>query len=119
MKKIIDLKDVKFPSINHKFTGNFKLTLAYRYFKDLIILECKKRKIEKLNPPYRMTALVSMYQDYDNILKPIGDGLKIAGVIEDDRYMYDVHIMKNPIKRGQLGSIEIYLEEMLWVPVQK
>jgi Holliday junction resolvase RusA-like endonuclease len=50
-----------------------------------------------------------MYQDYDNILKPITDALKLAKIIKDDRYVLNVSILKEPIKRGQLGKLDVWV----------
>jgi Holliday junction resolvase RusA-like endonuclease len=49
------------------------------------------------------------YNDYDNILKPISDALQDAGVINNDRNIHAVDIEKYPIKRGQLGSLSVYI----------
>jgi Holliday junction resolvase RusA-like endonuclease len=106
MKKVISLDNVKFASLNKKYYGNFGLTKEYREFKKLLILSAKKGLIK---PNYDMTIRVSMYQDIDNIIKPIMDSLETAGIIDNDKNVLSIDIFKLPIKRGQLGKLEIWI----------
>jgi Holliday junction resolvase RusA-like endonuclease len=104
MKKVISLDNIKFASLNKKYYGNFRLTKEYREFKNLLMLSCKKGLIRS---PYEMIIEVSMYNDYDNILKPIGDALQSAGIIMNDKDILAVYIIKHPLKRGTLGKLEV------------
>lgn len=111
MKLIVSIQKIKFASINHKYKigKNKKFILAdeYRTFKELIFSNARRGYIE---PPYSIMIGVEMYQDYDNILKPITDALKLAKIIKDDRYIYEAKIFKTPIKRGQLGCLDVWIE---------
>ena len=109
MELIISLSEIKFGSLNKKYYGNFGLTKEYRSFKDLLIASAKKIKIK---PPYSVLITVSMYQDIDNIIKPILDALQTKGVIDNDKNVHHINISKYPIKRGELGSICVFVDNM-------
>jgi len=107
MKQVMNIDSIKFGSLNNKYNKNFSLTRSYRDFKNLLILSTVKGKID---PPYSILILANMYQDYDNVLKPIGDALQSTGVIDDDKNILAVKIIKEPIKRGQMGSLKVWIE---------
>ena len=114
MKQVLSIKNLKFASLNNKYnknkyTGKLFLTKSYREFKDLIILCAKKGFIK---PPYRMMIRAETALDYDNILKPISDGLEVAGVIDNDKNINEIFIFKKSIKRGQAGSLKVFIETM-------
>ena len=110
MKHVISLKNVKFATINNKFgvdkKGELYLTQEYRDFKNLIFLSAKRGYVR---PPYKIKIISIMYQDYDNVLKPITDALKLAKIIKDDRFVLQAEITKIPALRGQLGTLDVWI----------
>ena len=106
MKKVINLENIKFASLNKKYYGNFRLTKEYREFKKLLTYNCGRWNID---PPYRVEIYVSAYQDIDNFIKPVLDSMKIVGTIKNDKEIMSLKIKKIQIKRGQLGSLEVYV----------
>jgi len=109
MELVINLNKIKFGSLNKKYYGNFGLTKEYRGFKDLLIASAKKIKIK---PPYSILMTVSMYQDIDNIIKPVFDALQTKGIIDNDKNVQHINISKYPIRRGGLGSICVYVDTL-------
>jgi Holliday junction resolvase RusA-like endonuclease len=112
MKEIINIANLKFATINNKYgvnkhTGELYLTQEYKDFKNIILLKAKRGYIKS---PYKIRIEAEIYQDYDNILKPIADALQAAGVIDNDKNIVEAHIIKTPVKKGQLGSLKVYLE---------
>jgi hypothetical protein len=108
MIKIIDLENIKLCSINKKYYKNFNLTQEYRDFKLLISLSCKNIKIE---PPYEMKIEVSTAMDIDAPIKPILDGLN-GQAIDDDRNILKLTVIKEKIKRGEFGSLKIFVKSL-------
>jgi Holliday junction resolvase RusA-like endonuclease len=107
MKKVIDLKNIKFGSLNNKYKGNFKLTDSYKTFKEEIFYNIKRGKIK---PNYAITIQCAMYHDIDNIIKPIFDALQKAEIIDNDRNILSVDMFKRQIKKGKPGSLEVWIE---------
>ena len=112
MKLIIDLENIKFGSLNKKYKGNFKLTDEYKTFKGLLLNNILRKKLTKIDPPYSILISVSMYQDIDNIIKPIFDALEAAEIIDNDRNVRHLVITKYPIKKRQLGSLAVFITNL-------
>jgi len=106
MKKVIDIDDVKFGSLNRKYKRNFYLTKEYREFKKLLIYSCKKVKASK---PYIIEIRVHCYQDIDNVIKPILDALEFRKIIDNDRNVQEIVIHKNHIKKNELGKLQVWI----------
>ena len=111
MNEIINLDNVKFPSVNHKMgynpkTKQFFNNKDYSDFKELIKTSAAKIKIE---PPYKMLVEMGTVVDYDNCLKPINDGIAAAGVIDNDKNIVSVRIEKEIFKRNQPGYLRVYI----------
>ena len=109
---IISLNNIKIASINQKYnynpkTGKLFLSKPYRDFKNLIILNATRKKIEA---PYAITIEVETYNDIDSFCKPLLDGLEKAGVIDNDKSILKMHIYKTQIKRGQPNKLDVWVE---------
>jgi len=101
MPEILNIKNIKIPSINNKYQYNPKikrlfLNDAYRNFKKLVSLYCRKYKLQG---PYEVSITFSGSVDIDNPIKPILDGLQDAEVITDDREIQRLVVNKYPMKR--------------------
>lgn len=62
-----------------------------------------------LNHEIEITIRAYTYKDVGNIIKVISDALEGAEVINNDRFVSDVHIHKVAIKRGQPDTVYIEL----------
>jgi hypothetical protein len=107
MIKIIDIDNVKIPSVNRKYNGNFTLTKDYRTFKKIIASNCFCPVI--VDPPYAIRIVFSGYIDIDNPVKCILDGISDAGAIANDRDVLSLHVDKTAIGRGKPGAIAVFL----------
>ena len=91
-------------SINQKFfimRGRNILSTKYRQVKAYLIGYFGLHDKEELpDPPYKITVQSSQYEDIDANLKIMLDALECAGVIENDRMVHSLKILKTPIKRG-------------------
>jgi len=110
--KVLELHNIKIPSINNKFGYNPKINRLYvlpeyNSFKNIIKNNVSNIHIE---PPYSISILFSAYIDIDNPIKPTLDALQESGIIDNDKNIIELSIIKSPIKRGQPGSISIYIE---------
>jgi hypothetical protein len=106
MKKVISLDNIKFASLNKKYYGNFGLTKEYREFKKFLTFNCSRWDID---PPYRVEIYVNAYQDIDNFIKPVLDSMQDAGAINNDKEVLSLKVKKIQIKRGQAGSLDVYM----------
>jgi Holliday junction resolvase RusA-like endonuclease len=113
MRKVIDIKKIKISSINKKYTlarnsrgrKQFCTTDEYKAFKSLIANVCLKMIFL---PPYKVMIEIDNYGDIDNCVKAILDSMQ--GVcITNDCHVLKLLIIKNPIKRGQLGSVKVWV----------
>jgi len=110
--KVLDLQGVKFlTSINEKYGYNPKvkrlyLKSKYRAFKKLIKFSCVKTKID---PPYEVCIKLTGNLDIDNTIKPILDGLGSAGVIDNDRNVHRLLVIKIPEKNAAKQSLKVYV----------
>ena len=105
--KVLELHNIKIPSINNKYNKNFSLTREYRAFKDML-LHSLKRAV--LIGPYAVHVLYSGYIDIDNPIKAILDALETKGIIDNDKYILSLRVNKAPLKRGQAGSLIVHVE---------
>jgi Holliday junction resolvase RusA-like endonuclease len=62
-----------------------------------------------IQSPYEVHIDVSAYQDIDNFIKPILDILQLGKVIDNDKNVNLLYVRKTPIKRGQLGKLEVFV----------
>ena len=107
---VIDLEGIKLASINNKYISRkYILSKPYREFKKLIIDNCTKVQIK---PPYFVTMEFETYKDLDAPIKPCLDALEDAGVIDNDRNVLGLHVIKTPTKRGKKENIKISIETM-------
>ena len=109
MIKILDIENIKIPSINKRYYKNFSLTSEYKNFKKNLFYQFVQCNIQ---PPYRVEILVETYLDIDNLLKPIFDTMQDKEIITDDRYILELSISKTPTKRGAESKIIIFIESI-------
>lgn len=117
MKLIVDLNNINMASINQKYINkSFVLSKEYRNFKDAVSWNCKAHIKEKefdILRKFKIAIEFSAYCDVDAPIKPILDGIFRPGIIDaDDRQVLELHIIKKPLKRGSLGSLQVYIEEI-------
>lgn len=114
MVRVIDLDNVKIASVNQKYnvsrtTKQLFLNPEYRKFKELLVASCSDVKVE---PPYRMRIEQRCYTDIDNAIKVTLDALQEAGVIQNDRHVLELSVIKEHIKRNAPGSIRVWVGTM-------
>ena len=105
MSTILDIENIKITSVNRKYGKGFYLTNEYRTFKSVISHNC--RRGIAIKPPYRVQIFLAMYLDIDNPVKCILDGLADAGIIDNDRNITELLVIKEPIKKNKLGRIKV------------
>jgi len=116
--KILDIENIKIPSINGKFgynpkTGRLFLQPKYRAFKELIEdMVVQFSANVKIEPPYSLRINVSTYMDVDNFIKPLQDSLKQAKLIDDDKNILRLTINKTPVKKGSPNSLQVFLNTL-------
>lgn len=110
---VLSVEGIKIASINQKFLkrrdGRLFLNPAYRQFKNDLTICCRAVKIA---PPYAVSIRIRTATDVDAPIKPILDALQAKGVIEDDKHILSLRVMKTPIQRGKHGSVEVIVETM-------
>lgn len=103
--------DFKVCPINQKYfvnKGRMILSEKYRQSKAaLISVFSDGKKIEK---PYRVKIVSSQYVDIDAIQKPIFDALTTAGVIDDDRFILELHYIKLPVKKNAENELNLWVD---------
>lgn len=107
MIKILDIDNIKIIGTNQRYYKNFHLTEDYKAFKEEIYWYLMKQVGKITIPaPQRIGMILDTYLDFDNPIKPIIDS--IESVFGNDRNILDFHECKRPIKKGQLGRIQIW-----------
>lgn len=113
---ILDVENIKLPSVNRKYGYNpqlnrFYLNKKYRLFADTLteLMTDYSRKV-KFNPPYTVRIFVKTYLDIDNFVKPVFDGMKKAGIIDDDKNIHHFAVIKEPAKKGVGSKIIVEIE---------
>lgn len=110
---VLNVEGLRIPSINHKFIkrkdGRFILCPAYRQFKNDLTICCRQVKIA---PPYAVSIRIRTATDVDAPIKPILDALQAKGVIDDDKHILSLRVIKTPIQRGKGGAVEVIVETM-------
>ena len=106
--KVLSIENIKIVGKNQKYYKNFALTNEYRNFKKEIEY-CIVKPSEKILRPYRVTIEFTMYHDIDAPVQTILDALESAGIIDNDRYITELNIVKNTTKRGKPGAVECWV----------
>ena len=111
MNEIINLENIKVPSVNQKYGYNPQTKRAfvnreYTQFKKLLTASAVKMKVE---PPYYVLIEKSCYIDIDNDIKIILDSLEDAGVIENDRSVLKLQVIKEHIAKKSPGYLRVYV----------
>lgn len=109
----IDFDNIKIPSINDKFGFNpkshkFYLNDNYRKFKELI---SKSVRIKNIPGPYTVIISSKSYQDIDNAIKCILDGLQAGGCIDDDKNVLELHVRKIPVGKKDRQTLSITVQQ--------
>lgn len=115
--KVIDLKNIKLTSINGKYGYNpklkrFYLTPEYRKFKKLLTQEIKYNTSITIKPPYYVEIRIKTNLDIDNCIKVILDALEDSGVIDNDKNILGLLILKQEIDKKIKSSLEVYVSEL-------
>jgi Holliday junction resolvase RusA-like endonuclease len=110
--KVLDLKGADLISVNEKYgynpkSGKLYLSSKYRAFKELIVANCVKEKIQS---PYEVFIKLVANLDIDNPLKPILDGLESAGVIDNDKNVHCLVVLKIPEKDITKQSVVVHIQ---------
>lgn len=106
---VLDIDNVKIIGKNKKYiksrvTGNLILSPEYRDFKTQLFHAMKK---VNLDGPYYVTISLSTYLDIDAPVQAIFDTLEDKGIIKNDREILEYTVKKYPIKKGELGRIQV------------
>lgn len=108
MLEIINLEDVKLCSINKKYINRkYALSNEYQTFKQLIAWSVETKEVFSDN--IKIKIEVNTAKDIDSMVKPLLDGLEMSGVITNDRYVTELHVIKNTIKLRQPESLKVYI----------
>ena len=112
MHLVIQLEDIKIPSINAKYNWNPKakrlfINKSYQDFKNLLKASCKRVSVRA---PYAVEIHITSYNDIDNAVKAILDSLD--NVIDNDRDVEELHVFKTPNKRGRSGALKVYVSSL-------
>jgi len=76
----------------------------YTDFKKLLIANMKN---VNLDPPYVIKIETACYHDIDNPIKCILDSLETKGIIDNDRNILQLDIIKYPIAKNKPGHLII------------
>lgn len=118
MIQILDIDNIKIIGKDKKYTpipfktkagkriARMILTNEYRSFKNEIYLRCKKVDIE---PPYILYLYLSMAHDIDAPEGAILDAIQ-GKAYDNDKDIVRKITVKEKIKRGQLGSIKVFID---------
>jgi Holliday junction resolvase RusA-like endonuclease len=109
--KVLDIQGQDLASVNEKYgynpkTGKLYLSPKYRAFKEMVAALCVKKKIQS---PYEVLIRLVSNHDIDNPLKPILDGLQAAGVIDNDKNIHRLLVIKIPEKDAGEQLLEVYV----------
>jgi Holliday junction resolvase RusA-like endonuclease len=108
---LLELKNIRIPSINSKFgrskQGTLYLNKEYADFKRLIELVCINKKF---TPPYKIAIGLHAYIDIDNNIKSYLDGISKA--LSNDRDILQLEVFKIRNKRGRPSNLIIFIEEI-------
>lgn len=111
MNKVIDIENIKLVSLNKKFTKNFStgyliLSKEYKLFQKELYYNCKYMKAKK---PYSVKIEFDTHLDIDNCIKPVLDVLQKRKIIEDDKYIEELYVFKNSVKRNVKNKIQVWV----------
>lgn len=107
MERIVDISEIKLTSINQKYIFNpriHRLALSPKYAAMKRLIESVVVKAKCL-PPYKVVISISTYLDLDAPIKCVLDAIKPA--ITDDRDIVELHVYKEPLKRGVAGYLRV------------
>jgi len=71
------------------------------------------RNLPTYNSHIRITINAFTFKDITNIVKVIVDALELGKVIKNDRYVTEVHLFKNAIKRGERERVTVDVSGMI------
>ena len=108
--KIIDLENIRIPSINRKFIKTGVLAPEYRACKEMLRRNCFRNT--KIKGPYKVEIYIDTYKDIDNGIKMIIDAVAAAGVIDNDKNINKLIISRKPIKKGQMENLIVTVESL-------
>jgi len=95
MFMVIDIENITLGRINNKFgksrSGRLFLTKEYRDFKAILTMTCRKIQVP---PPYHVVIEFTGQSDIDAHIKPILDALETAGVLDNDKNVYQLSVLK-------------------------
>lgn len=108
--KIIELENIKIPSVNGKYIKIGVLSKEYRLCKNLLRNSCVRKKI---NGPYRVEIYIDTYKDIDNCVKIIIDSMAEAGVIDNDKNVKQLYVSKEFLKKGKPENLIVNVETII------
>ena len=105
------------PSVNNYWiaTGNRRfISKRGREFKDAVLIYCLQHKIPKLGEHDVIVGIVlhprsKLLMDIDNCAKAILDSLEGARIIDDDKQVVKLIIMRGLTKKG--GGCTVFIEK--------
>lgn len=76
-------------------------------------MHVKEKEFDPLRK-FKVAIEFQGYCDVDAPIKCVLDGIFRPGIIDtDDRQVMELIVKKKHIKRGSLGSIQVYIEEII------
>ena len=93
--------------------GRYRVNEEYRAFKEAIAWSCKAHAEQFQGPvSVRLFLLLNPRMDAQNIIKPVLDGLQLAGVYKDDKQVRRFCFCREDRKRGDKDTIGIIVKEL-------
>jgi Holliday junction resolvase RusA-like endonuclease len=108
--KVIDIENIKIPSVNRMRIKMQVLSKEYRLCKKMLSNICI---MEKIKGPYRVEIYINTYKDIDNCVKMIIDSMADAGVIDNDKNVVQLYVSKFKIKKGHPESLYVKVETII------
>lgn len=92
--------------------GRIYQTKEYKAFKESLAYTLRAQKVPQFESPSVMIAATLPARfDHMNLVDPVCDALELAGVVENDNDLADVHILKpDRHKRGEDSHIVLFID---------
>jgi len=111
---ILDLDNVILPRVNDRYNKNFSLKASYREGKENLKREILNRcgNIKCFKAPHYVDIEVGTHLDIDSCIKPLIDSIQESGLIENDKNILYLNVVKRPLKRNEKNWIKVKLGEL-------
>ena len=106
--QVLFLNSVSLPRINDRYNKNFSLKRIYTDRKAYLVWNIREQAGNvKIDPPYAIKIEVGTHFDLDSFLKPLFDALQDVKVIDNDKNILYLEVIKAPVKRNENNWIRV------------